>query len=527
MSDARIQKGSLRLFRLAGIDVFVHWSWLIVAYFRIQSRAGADTPGVLNYTSPVWNVVEYLAIFGIVLLHEFGHVLACRQVGGLANKIVLWPLGGVALVQPPPRPGAFLWSIAAGPLVNLLLLPPTVGLAVVSHFAHWDHAAPDFARFLTAMAAINAGLLFFNLLPIFPLDGGQILQALLWFLIGRARSLLVVTVIGLVTGLGLFVLALLGGALWICLIAGFAMLASLGGLMQARARLRMLKVRRREGVACPSCGTAPPVGAYWACPRCFQRFDFFEHAGACPHCSAEQESGLCQECGRRHAYADWFPDAVAVDEPADEAPPSPPEPARPPRRVLPPTPVAARLGCAALLGAAALAVALANGADRRPIDLLVWGAGGALLGGTLAGPFLRNWQRGRARDKLKGTWRLVEEDGLPLDGSAEPVFLVLSGLKFETRDGKKLVARGLCWVEPQPKPASITLTARTGPDLGKPRQGVYRLQGRVLTLCLAVPGAPRPTEFVAVPGVQQLYVYHRGKGAVPPRPPEAEAPAGP
>src|SRR4029077_19800622 len=76
-----------------------------------------------NYHSRIFAVYEYLALFGIVLLHEFGHALACRQTGGIANQIVLWPLGGIALVEPPRRPGAVLWSIAAGPLVNVALLP--------------------------------------------------------------------------------------------------------------------------------------------------------------------------------------------------------------------------------------------------------------------------------------------------------------------------------------------------------------------------------------------------------------------
>ena len=56
-----------------------------------------------------WPVLEYLALFLIVLIHEFGHTLACRQVGGQANQIVLWPLGGVAYVDargPRPGPGA-------------------------------------------------------------------------------------------------------------------------------------------------------------------------------------------------------------------------------------------------------------------------------------------------------------------------------------------------------------------------------------------------------------------------------------
>ena len=76
-----------------------------------------------TYSSPVWNVLEYLSLFLIVLIHEFGHQLACRQVGGETHDIILWPFGGVAYVSPPQRPGAQLWSIAAGPLVNVALIP--------------------------------------------------------------------------------------------------------------------------------------------------------------------------------------------------------------------------------------------------------------------------------------------------------------------------------------------------------------------------------------------------------------------
>src|ERR1051325_5213562 len=110
------RQGSFHLFRLAGIDLYLHWSWFLVAAFEISARSK-------SYSSIFWNVLEYVALFLIVALHEFGHSLACRQVGGIANRIVLWPLGGVAFVDPPPRPGAVLWSIAAGPLVNVVLAP--------------------------------------------------------------------------------------------------------------------------------------------------------------------------------------------------------------------------------------------------------------------------------------------------------------------------------------------------------------------------------------------------------------------
>src|ERR1700759_1989510 len=121
------RQGSIHLFRFSGIDVFLHWSWFLIAVYEIQSRAG-------SYSSIVWTIVEYLALFLIVTLHEFGHALACRQVGGRANRIVLWPLGGVAYVDPPPRPGATLWSIAAGPLVNVAFLPLLAGAVLGARY---------------------------------------------------------------------------------------------------------------------------------------------------------------------------------------------------------------------------------------------------------------------------------------------------------------------------------------------------------------------------------------------------------
>jgi Zn-dependent protease len=210
-----LTSGSWPLFRVAGIQVYLHWSWLLVAYLEIGNR-------VNKYHSMAWNIIEYVAIFGIVLLHEFGHAFACRQVGGQADKIMLWPLGGVAFVQPPPRPGALLWSIAAGPLVNVVLVPITVGAALAVRAAGLQGEYPDPVRFLDSIAFINGGLLVFNLLPVYPLDGGQILQALLWFVIGRARSLMVAGIVGLVAAAGAIVAAIFYAQdIWLGVIAAF------------------------------------------------------------------------------------------------------------------------------------------------------------------------------------------------------------------------------------------------------------------------------------------------------------------
>src|ERR1700719_627339 len=131
-----IRQGWIHLFRAAGIDLFLHWSWFLVAAFEIGDRAK-------GYSSLTWNVLEYLALFLIVMIHEFGHALACRQVGGTANRIILWPLGGVAYVDPPPRPGAMLWSIAAGPLVNVALFFVLTPVWVLSQSMASAEAMPD------------------------------------------------------------------------------------------------------------------------------------------------------------------------------------------------------------------------------------------------------------------------------------------------------------------------------------------------------------------------------------------------
>jgi Zn-dependent protease len=292
------QNGSIRLFRFAGIKVFLHWSWFFVALIEINTRARA-------YSSPLWNALEYVTLFAIVLMHEFGHALACRQVGGTAEQIVLWPLGGVAYVAPPPRPGATLWSIAAGPLVNLALAPLLTVLFVFSGRSGLAETVPNVYLFLRAVCYLNFGLLIFNLLPIYPLDGGQILRAVLWFIFGRARSLMITTAVGFLGVAALIGVAVYARSIWIGIMAAFILLNCWRGLMQARMLARIAKLPRRAGFACPECGQPPIIGPLWRCDRCLQGFDTFETQAACPHCGAQFPTTRCPECGNARPLTDW------------------------------------------------------------------------------------------------------------------------------------------------------------------------------------------------------------------------------
>jgi len=325
------RRGAIRLFQFNGIAVFLHWTWFLVAVYEIGGRTG-------TYSSIAWNVLEYLALFVIVTLHEFGYSLACRSVGGRANQIMLWPLGGIAYVDPPPRPGATLWSIAAGPLVNFALLPVLGGLALLTS----GPSPSDVHALLRAIAYINVGLLLFNLVPVYPLDGGQILGALLWFVIGRTRSLMVTAVIGLVGVAGLAWLALSSQSAWLGIIALFVATQCINSFQVARSLNQMANAPPREGFACPSCKARPPVGAFWACSSCGAPFDIFEPgarawtrsetttlnlsfapatasdsantATQCPNCHGDFAAAKCLQCGAMGQVTDWCAGAVVASQ---------------------------------------------------------------------------------------------------------------------------------------------------------------------------------------------------------------------
>jgi Zn-dependent protease len=221
-------QGAIRLFKFSGIQVYLHFTWFIVAAYQLTGR-------LHSYNAPIFAVYEYVALFAIVLLHEFGHALACRQTGGSADHIVLWPLGGIAFVNPPRRPGAVLWSIAAGPLVNVALIPVFEALLIFASRAGWYDQAPDTYQLLGTIRFINYVLLIFNLLPVYPLDGGQILRALLWFPLGEIRSLQIASVVGLIGGAALAAFALWAWSFWTGILAFFILSRAIAGWQQAKA----------------------------------------------------------------------------------------------------------------------------------------------------------------------------------------------------------------------------------------------------------------------------------------------------
>ena len=175
-------KWSWRIGRIAGIDVFVHatfvllLAWVALAEFRRGGTAAAALAGV----------GFILAIFAIVLMHEYGHALAARRYGIATRDITLLPIGGVARLERMPRePRQELVVALAGPAVNVALAA-IIWLVLAFVQPAGSGGAPIafdqtfMARsFLQRMYFINISLALFNLIPAFPMDGGRVLRALL------------------------------------------------------------------------------------------------------------------------------------------------------------------------------------------------------------------------------------------------------------------------------------------------------------------------------------------------------------
>ena len=199
--------------------------------------------------------MEYCALFGVVLLHEFGHAFACRQTGGQANTIVLWPLGGIASVKPPPRAGTYLWSIAAGPLVNVILFPLLFLFAVAVGGLHWRTVHPDLYNFIMTVFIINAVLLCFNLIPVYPLDGGQIVRGLLWLKFGPIRSLKAASIIGFAGAILFTLWAITSRSIWLGILAFFIFAQAQAGWGAAQnLALETEEAARRDAAVSP-----PPI----------------------------------------------------------------------------------------------------------------------------------------------------------------------------------------------------------------------------------------------------------------------------
>jgi Zn-dependent protease len=232
---------SWKLGRVAGIDLFLHPSFLILPLL------------VLYQGGDAFSLVVMAAVFGCVVLHELGHALMARRYGIGTADITLYPIGGVARLNRMPRGAGPELAIAlAGPAVNLVIAAMMwAGLEV---FGPWLGDA-ILAALMFNLLWINLILLGFNMLPVFPMDGGRVLRALLSAALGRARATEVAAAIGRGIAVVAGVYFLFSGNLLQAGLAAFIYMVSTAELAQVRRE----EWGRRQADGWP----APPPGYRW------------------------------------------------------------------------------------------------------------------------------------------------------------------------------------------------------------------------------------------------------------------------
>ena len=231
-----VSGGSVTLGSVWGITVRLHASLILVMGGSLLAALFSGGSGRIRDA-----VVSSVILFGIILLHEFGHSLTARRVGGHSDDILLWPLGGLAFVDVPRRPKPTFLVAFGGPLVNILICCVTgTALLLLSggRFSlPWNPLAPfsgirdmasleliwnnSLAYYLWWIHVTSFSLFFFNMLPIFPLDGGRITQSLLWPKMGYYRSMELSCNIGMGAAVAMGLWGILSAQFFLLLIAFF------------------------------------------------------------------------------------------------------------------------------------------------------------------------------------------------------------------------------------------------------------------------------------------------------------------
>ena len=170
-------KWSLKIGRFAGIDVYLHVTFLLLISWvaLMHWRQGQSISAVIA------GVTFILAVFLCVVLHEFGHALTAKRYGIKTRDIVLLPIGGVARLESlPTNPLQELWVALAGPAVNVAIAAGLfLWMQFTASFEPLQTLTLTTGPFLERILAVNLFLVAFNMIPAFPMDGGRVLRAIL------------------------------------------------------------------------------------------------------------------------------------------------------------------------------------------------------------------------------------------------------------------------------------------------------------------------------------------------------------
>ncbi|MBN1368830.1 MAG: site-2 protease family protein [Dehalococcoidaceae bacterium] len=244
-------KSSIRLFKVGGIEIGVHYSWLFIFALITWSLAEGYFPQLYpDWTTGVYwwtSVLAALLLFISVLIHELAHSLIARARGMSVSSITLFLLGGVSNLDSEPEKPRVEFSMAiAGPATSLILAGVFRGISYLVP----DQQSPVYAM-VAYLSLVNLIVAIFNMLPGFPLDGGRVLRSILWGITGSIRRATNIAAnIGRLFGWALIIFGffqlfagnILGG-IWIAFIGFFLSNAAESSRFQVNLKERLSKIK--------------------------------------------------------------------------------------------------------------------------------------------------------------------------------------------------------------------------------------------------------------------------------------------
>ncbi|OBG39429.1 zinc metalloprotease [Mycobacterium alsense] len=245
-------RDAVPLARIAGFEVKVHWSVIVILWLFTWSLATTLPRSVGGYSRPgYWlaGASGALVLLASLMAHELAHAIVARRRGVKVGDVTLWLVGGVTTLQGEAKtPGAAFRIAFAGPATSLVLSGVFAGGATALAAAG---AAPIAVGVAWWLAAVNLLLGLFNLLPGAPLDGGRLVRAYLWrrhgdsvrAAVGAARAGRVVAVVLIALGLAEFVAGGLVGGVWLAFIGWFIFAAAHEEEMRATTQQALAGLR--------------------------------------------------------------------------------------------------------------------------------------------------------------------------------------------------------------------------------------------------------------------------------------------
>jgi Zn-dependent protease/predicted transcriptional regulator len=259
-------KAQIRIGRLFGIDIGLHYSWFIIAFLITLSLAGhfrVNNPDWEPNTAWISAILTGLLFFLAIIIHELAHALVARSRGIPVRSITLFALGGVASIEKESKdPKTEFWIGFVGPLASVVVGLFCLALARAFGWDPDDTAGTPAQAVLSWLGYINLGLALFNMIPGFPLDGGRVLRSIIWWITGDAAR---ATRISARVGQGVaFALILVGivqffggagvGGIWLVFIGWFLLNAAGAsyGQVEAVQRLQGIRVADIMTRQCPT-----------------------------------------------------------------------------------------------------------------------------------------------------------------------------------------------------------------------------------------------------------------------------------